>query len=209
MTRFFSHAEILCLVQKVKFWCVAQRYWWRYWSHPLVKPFSRQDQTRKKEWLVKPVFCIVDTGSSLSIAVAKLSIVVNCRKNCIKDLNFCRCYILESVCESSCNLCKLDCFCLFCLSSIWSQRNFCEYIPLTASLQSWLAEQLLNVSMSSKMQEVVILTLAGRVQYWLSEYDIQSLMHRDKSYWKYLLEPTIENAESGKLLVMFAYLLLA
>ena len=28
-----------------------------------VKPFSRLDKTRKEEWLVQPVFCIVDTGS--------------------------------------------------------------------------------------------------------------------------------------------------
>ena len=30
---------------------------------PLVKLFFRPDKTRKKEWMVQPVFCIVDTGS--------------------------------------------------------------------------------------------------------------------------------------------------
>ena len=28
-----------------------------------VKPFSTPDKTSKKEWVVQPVFCIVDTGS--------------------------------------------------------------------------------------------------------------------------------------------------
>ena len=32
-----------------------------------VKPFSRPDKTRKEEWMVKPVFCIVDTGSCYTI----------------------------------------------------------------------------------------------------------------------------------------------
>ena len=31
-----------------------------------VKPFSRADTTKKKEWRVQPVFCKVDTGSCFS-----------------------------------------------------------------------------------------------------------------------------------------------
>ena len=32
-----------------------------------VKPISRPDKTRKEEWVVQPVFCIVDTGSCLNL----------------------------------------------------------------------------------------------------------------------------------------------
>ena len=38
-----------------------------------VKLFFRPDKTRKKEWMVQPVFCIVDAGSCLT------SIVVCCK----------------------------------------------------------------------------------------------------------------------------------
>ena len=90
-----------------------------------MKPFSRPDQTRRKE-LVQSVFCIDDTGCCLFLSVAKLSIVVDCCKNCFNALNF-----------SLCNLWKLDCFLPFLLVQFLQPEKFLWVYPtdcLTAKL---------------------------------------------------------------------------